>query len=231
MKRRSDTVRDAFLVALAACGGAMDAASYLRLHAFTANMTGNTVILGLSAGGRHLADTVHAGLSIAAFAAGAFVGTLVGAESSEKDPWPAKVAVPFVVEIALLLAFAVCWTLLPAPDPALLLAVGSAAMGVQSGITHDVHLAGASTTYMSGTLARTMEFFADTLRFGFNGGMVLNGVTWVVYLAAALAVGGLDERGGNVAVVLWAIPVVVAAVALGARPAVRAARVREQASP
>ncbi len=228
MPPRKDVVRDSLLVALAACGGALDAASYLRLHVFTANMTGSTVILGLALGGARLGDAALAVLAIASFAAGAFVATMCGAEATDADPWPARVAVPFAVEIVLLAAFAACWSALPANAPsahAILLALGAGAMGVQSGITHDVHLSGASTTYMSGTIARAAEYLADTLRFGFRGGLVLNAVVWIVYLCVAIAVGVLD-RHGIVQPILWIVVAVVAAVALLGRRAVMPKRYR-----
>ncbi len=218
-RRRSDVVRDVLLLALAACGGALDAASYLRTHAFIANVTGDTIVLGLAAGGRHLSDAAHAGAAIAAFAVGAFCGTALGDEATNDDPWPKRVGRPFALEVVLLVAYAACWTL-PHLDPVVLLAVGAAAMGVQSGITHDIHLSGASTTYMTGTVARTAEFFADTLRFGFRGGMVLNAAAWIVYVLAAILVGAIDRAGAGVVPVLCAVVVVVAAVALCGRPLV-----------
>ncbi len=218
-RRRSDVVRDVLLLALAACGGALDAASYLRTHAFIANVTGDTIVLGLAAGGRHLSDAAHAGVAIAAFAAGAFCGTALGDEATKDDPWPKRVGRPFALEIVLLAAYAACWTV-PHLDTAVLLAVGAAAMGVQSGITHDIHLSGASTTYMTGTVARTAEFFADTLRFGFRGGMVLNAAAWIVYVLAAIFVGVVDRAGASVPLVLCAAVVVVGVVALVGRPLV-----------
>jgi uncharacterized membrane protein YoaK (UPF0700 family) len=226
VKRRPDVVRDGFLVVLAGCGGALDALSYLRLHAFTANMTGNTVLLGLGIGGRHLSDITHSAVAIAAFAVGAYLGTALGGEAKDDDPWPARVGRPFALEVVLVVAFALCWTAVPAlaHDAVVLLALGACAMGVQSGITHDIHLGGASTTYMTGTIARTAEFFADTLRFGFRGGMLLNGITWIVYLVAAIIVGTLAASGANVGIIIWIGAAIIAGISVIGRPAVLRAR-------
>lgn len=49
--RSSITERDAMLVLLSLAAGCVDAVSYLGLnHVFTANMTGNTVLLGIALG-------------------------------------------------------------------------------------------------------------------------------------------------------------------------------------
>ncbi|GEM_PF-2002087 len=222
--RRADVVRDAFLVALAACGGALDASAYVRTHAFIANMTGNSIVFGLSLGGKHGANATHAAAAIGAFAAGALAGTALGTEATGDDPWPSGVRRPFALEIVLLIAYAACWAHAPAVEPAVLLAIGSAAMGLQSAITHDVHLSGASTTYMTGTIARTAEFFVDSFRFGFRGGVVLNAAAWIVYVAAALVVGTLAASTPSMLAVFGVVIAVVALVAALGRPAVLRAR-------
>ncbi len=222
VKRRSDLVRDGFLIALVAAGGALDAASYLRLHAFTANMTGNTVLLGLALGGLRAGDIEVAAVAVAGFAAGASFGALLGRESSDADPWPATLVRPFALEVVLLAAFATAWAAPPrAIDPRVLLALGACAMGAQSAITHDVHRGGASTTYMSGTLARAMEYLIDSLRFGLRGAAVLNGVAWIVYLIAASLVGTLAAHRGNTGAAAWAVVAIVAVVMFAAPPIVR----------
>ena len=209
-------IRDALLVVLAACAGALDATAYLRLHAFTANMTGNTVLFGLALGGRHFGDATHSASALGAFVAGAFVGTLLGRKAGPDDRWPAAVVRSFALEIALLLAGAALWQA-RVESGALDLAIltsAAAAMGVQSAITRHVHGAGASTTYMSGTVAHIGEYVADTMRLGFRGGLALNGAVWVVYLGSAYGVGTLDVHGGNVGALLWIVALVVLVVAV-----------------
>jgi uncharacterized membrane protein YoaK (UPF0700 family) len=224
--RRADVVRDGFLVVLAACGGAFDAVSYLRLHAFTANMTGNTVFLGLAVGGAHLTDALHNAAAIAAFAVGAFLGAVAGKKATKEDPWPAALIRAFALEIALIVAFAIGATALPqeAARIPVLLALGSLAMGIQTAITRDVHHGGASTTAMTSSIARTLEFLADALRLGFRGETALNAIAWLVYFCAAIGVGVLEARRGDVGPVPWIVAGVVLVVALAARPLVTRAR-------
>lgn len=216
MNNRADVVRDALLVVMAAGGGAFDAASYLRLHTFTANMTGNTVLLGLALGGRHLSDAEHSAIALAAFAVGACAGSALGRRADENDRWPVAVGRAFALEIVLVVALGALWSA-GSQHAAALLALGAAAMGVQSAITHDLHPGGASSTYMTGTIARAAEFLGEFRRAGFRGGLILNGANWVVYFAAAIGVGVLDARGSNIVAVFWCFAAVSASIAVVGR--------------
>lgn len=226
VRARTNLARDALLVGLSAASGGLDAIAYLRFHTFTANMTGNTVLLGLAAGGRHLGDVAHAGIAVASFVAGAFLGSALGAKARDDDPWPLGLWRPFGVEVAALASLAFGFDALakqPSSTPAMLL-LGAGAMGLQSAITSDVRPGGVSTTYMSGTVARIGELLAETLRMGLRGGLVLSGLSWLVYLVSAFAVGALDVAGVDVAIVLWVVSGIVLAVALLGRAVVVPAR-------
>src|SRR5690349_17802453 len=96
---RGDVVRDLLLLVLAACGGGMDAIAYLRLHAFIANVTGDTVLLGLGLGGRRFEALSHPATALATFALGAFVAAALGGKTDRNDPWPKQLAVPFAIEV------------------------------------------------------------------------------------------------------------------------------------
>ncbi|MEV7322716.1 YoaK family protein [Streptomyces sp. NPDC093970] len=68
------------LLALTVLSGLIDAVSYLGLgHVFTANMTGNVVILGFAAAGAPGFSVPHSAASLAAFLLGAAVGGRVTA--------------------------------------------------------------------------------------------------------------------------------------------------------
>ncbi|WP_171161805.1 YoaK family protein [Streptomyces sp. I05A-00742] len=69
----------ATLLALTVVGGALDAVSYLGLgHVFTANMTGNVVILGFSAAGAAGFSVPASSLALGGFLAGALLGGRFG---------------------------------------------------------------------------------------------------------------------------------------------------------
>ncbi len=66
--------RDVRLLILAASAGSADGWSYFGLgHAFVANMTGNTVLLGIAVFQNH-GDLLHPAISLACYAAGAVIG-------------------------------------------------------------------------------------------------------------------------------------------------------------
>ncbi|MEV6761387.1 YoaK family protein [Streptomyces sp. NPDC051105] len=68
------------LLALTLLSGIIDAVSYLGLgHVFTANMTGNVVVLGFAAAGAPGFSVPHSAASLAAFLLGAAVGGRVAA--------------------------------------------------------------------------------------------------------------------------------------------------------
>lgn len=63
------------LLALTAMSGLIDAVTYLGLgHVFTANMTGNVVVLGFAAAGAPGFSVPHTATSLACFLAGAAIG-------------------------------------------------------------------------------------------------------------------------------------------------------------
>ncbi|KAB7850288.1 YoaK family protein [Streptomyces mobaraensis] len=69
----------AALLALTVVGGALDAVSYLGLgHVFTANMTGNVVILGFSAAGAAGFSAPASSLALGGFLFGALLGGRFG---------------------------------------------------------------------------------------------------------------------------------------------------------
>jgi uncharacterized membrane protein YoaK (UPF0700 family) len=219
MGPRSDSVRNILLIALAACAGAFDAVSYLRLHTFTANMTGNTVLLALWLGGRHLGEVSHGVTAIACYALGAFLGRLVTGNADERHPWPAEIIRAFLLEAGFVVAFAVLWPLLPESQLRILmlLALGSAAMGTQAAIAHGAHLGSSTTTAMTGTIARSSEGLAEAAKAGLQPFPIAKPASWAVYFCAALAVGAFDRMQGDIRVAAWGVAVVLLAIAFGAR--------------
>jgi uncharacterized membrane protein YoaK (UPF0700 family) len=156
------------LLTLACVAGAVDAGSYQRLHVFTANMTGNTVLAGLALGSGEPWRARDPLTALLAFAVGvAFVRVL------------RRVRAAFALEAAALFTTAA----LLAHPPAALIA-GAFALGLQTGVTMQI-APGSSTTYMSGTFSK----FAA----GFGGGADgwFAGAIWLTYLLTAVAVGAV----------------------------------------
>jgi uncharacterized membrane protein YoaK (UPF0700 family) len=150
--------RDLLVVVLAFVSGYTDGVGLLALGgAFTSVMTGNMVLLGLSAGE---GDGEGAGLAlgaILAFIAGAALGTRVAGVAADGDPvWPRPVNRALVLELAILAAAAVGWFVtVGEPGTAVqfvLLLAAAVALGVQSSTVQRFGVSGLSTTYLTGTL-------------------------------------------------------------------------------
>jgi uncharacterized membrane protein YoaK (UPF0700 family) len=153
--------RDVLVVLLAVTAGATDATAFDRLgHVFASVITGNLVLLGISA--------VHADGRLALFAgcalAGYAVGVLLAAprRGELREPaaiWPLGATVALAADLALLVAFAVFWEIdgrrpARAAEIALLVLCASA-MGAQS--TAVRRLGEMSTTYLTSTLTGLLE--------------------------------------------------------------------------
>jgi uncharacterized membrane protein YoaK (UPF0700 family) len=133
----------------------VDAITYLTAHVFTANMTGNAVLLGIAAGQGKGAAAASSLVALIAFAAGVILGAVVVGEGDQASA-PAQVRRAVWFETFVLALFAVA-ALAPLPIPSrltvLLLIVSSGvAMGLQSAAVRRLKLPGIATTYITGTI-------------------------------------------------------------------------------
>jgi uncharacterized membrane protein YoaK (UPF0700 family) len=150
--------RDLLLITLGIVTGATDASAFERLgHVFASVITGNLILLGVSAAEGDGTLALFAGSALAAYG----VGVLMAAPREDQPPriWPPSAAYALVVELALLIAFTVGWELAgetPTRGAQVLLVVLAAtAMGVQS--TAVRRLGQMSTTYLTSTLVGVLE--------------------------------------------------------------------------
>jgi uncharacterized membrane protein YoaK (UPF0700 family) len=145
------------LILLAFGAGAVDGISFLGLgRVFTANMTGNLVLLGVAVGRGTSSEVVRSAVAFIAFVAGVFAATLMADRSAKRRPWPTGVKVALAVEAVAQSAFLAGW-LASAGRPgvtleAVLTGTSGLAMGLQSGAVIALGVVGISTTYVTGTL-------------------------------------------------------------------------------
>jgi len=157
-RRRANRLRQSLVVTLAVVSGATDAIGLVGLGgAFTSVMTGNLVILGVSASSGNGARALSSGLAIVAFCAGAALGArLAGNPRPDDRIWPRPVTVALTVELLFFAAYAVGWWVTGgAPGPGLGLALllsTAVALGIQSSTVQRFGVSGMSTTYLTGTL-------------------------------------------------------------------------------
>lgn len=148
---------DFLLVALAFGAGAVDAISFLGLgRIFTANMTGNIVLLGIAVGRGASSEVLRSGIAFVMFVVGVLAATLIAARLPAQRSWPSGVKVALAIEAAAQAAFLGGWLASNAhPSPtlmAVLTGVSALAMGLQSGAVRALGVGGISTTYVTGTL-------------------------------------------------------------------------------
>jgi len=164
--------RDVLLGLLAVTAGSADGWSYFGLgHAFVANMTGNTVFLGMSIFQKH-GDPLHFFISLACYAAGVITGSLLTrniSAASDSDLWPRAVSRTLLLEALLLLLAEAGWIsarmhihltlssgFLSIPLD-LLLGTVAFAIGLQSAAMLQLKIPGIVTTYISGTWTSLMN--------------------------------------------------------------------------
>jgi len=177
---------------LTGAAGYVDAVSYLALgRVFTANMTGNTVLLGLALVQGDGGAVVRTALALGAFVGGTGIGAWLVHRSEVPARWPRGVTIALGVECVLLAALA--------GDRSSLLvgrvALAALAMGIQSAAARRLDVFGIATTFVTGTLTSLVSLIA---RHGVGPtatghGKRLLATAWAVYVLGAMAAGGAAQ--------------------------------------
>ncbi len=138
-------ITPAILLVMTAVTGIVDAVSYLALgHVFTANMTGNVVLLGFAVAGVKGLSAARSLAALFCFLAGAVFG---GRVSVPQAPGP------LLVETALLLLAGLA-ALLPDQNLSLycVIAITAAAMGYRNAVVRKIGLPDLTTTVLTLTI-------------------------------------------------------------------------------
>ncbi len=148
--------RDVRLILLAASAGSADGWSYFGFnHAFVANMTGNTVLLGLSVFQNH-GNMLHPAIALGCYAAGAVLGSILIGRVQFGAVWSKAISWTLMLEALLLLAAEAGWIAIHlhinhTPALELLLGTVALAIGLQSVAMVRLKIPGIVTTYITGT--------------------------------------------------------------------------------
>jgi uncharacterized membrane protein YoaK (UPF0700 family) len=154
--------REAALLLLTAVAAAADAISYLGLgKVFPANMTGNTVLMGIGLAKPDYSSATRSAVALAGFVLGAaVVGAIWGSRRT-------RTVCGLTLEAAAIGAAAGLWATLghsPTGGPRYaLIALLGGAMGAQSGVAAGLRV-GVSTTYITGTWTAVSTGVAGLLR-------------------------------------------------------------------
>src|SRR5689334_13746330 len=147
------------LVALSFAAGYLDAVSYLGLgHVFTANMTGNTVLLGIAIAGLHAARVVGSLIALVGFCTGVAAGTRILYSRRSRAPDPSYAWRPLACETAIILVLMLVWSVyarreVSRPAQSVIIALSAIAMGMQTEAARCMSVGGIATTYVTGTLS------------------------------------------------------------------------------
>lgn len=154
LKRR----RHSLVVVLTLGTGCADATGFLALGgAFSSVMTGNMVLLGLSAGHTEAALAITSGSAILSYVVGVLLGAHIAGAAVPGDPvWPRQVTRSLAAEAVVLLVFLLVWEVTLGDRSAgaalALLMIAAAALGIQSSAIQRFGVSGLSSTYLTGTL-------------------------------------------------------------------------------
>ena len=213
--------RDHRLLALAFAAGSVDAVVYLGLgHAFPANMTGNTVLLGIATAHGDATDALRSAVALGGFSIGVMLGVLLLASTRR---WPANAAGALIGQTVVLAAILSAWLVVGSPPATIryaLLGAGGIAMGLQSAAVRAAHTGGIATTYITGTLTNALGALTSRLtRRSAEGAddrhtRRLAERSWLLYAVGAL-VGAVAEVHWHAAAL--GLPTAAAALAM-ARP-------------
>ncbi len=143
------------LLVLTFTTGLVDAASYLGLgHVFTANMTGNIVLLGFGIAGSGGLPVIAPLISLGAFLLGAGAGGVLAARTEKHDP--DHLARALAIEVAAIAAAVIVATLIDVQPSRftgdLVIALLALAMGVRNATVRRIGAADLTTTVLTMTL-------------------------------------------------------------------------------
>jgi uncharacterized membrane protein YoaK (UPF0700 family) len=222
------------LLLLAGAAGAVDAVSYMELgRVFTANMTGNTVLLGLAMVEAESAAAMRTALALVGFLAGSALGAWTVERWQAGGDWPLTVTIVLALEWVILIVFAISWqfassVVSPPGDRATLVVLSALAMGLQSAAARRLDVSGIATTYITGTLTSLAPRLVGWLRFTVARlifsqptrpaqGAGLLAAVWLVYLGGAVVAGAATSLDPALAVVFPIIVVMIVIVTAAVR--------------
>jgi uncharacterized membrane protein YoaK (UPF0700 family) len=134
--------------------GSVDAIMYLSGHVFTANMTGNAVLLGISSGQLKSIAAERSLIALIAFIAGVVLGAVVVGEGRQARTWKAVRRAVLVETVILAMFCGLCFA--PGTETRtvmnLMISLSGLAMGLQSAAVRGLSLPGIATTYITGTI-------------------------------------------------------------------------------
>jgi uncharacterized membrane protein YoaK (UPF0700 family) len=179
------------LLVLTFSTGLVDAVSYLGLgRVFTANMTGNIVLLGFGVAGSEGLPVVAPLVSLGAFLVGSAVGGMLA--TATQDHHPDHVARALGIEAVLILVAAIVAAAIDVEpgtfDAGVVIALLALAMGVRNATVRKLGVPDLTTTVLTMTLT---GLAADSRVAGGSGGGSVRRITAVLAMLTGALAGAL----------------------------------------
>lgn len=207
--RRTTRTRDGLLMVLAFASGASDAIAFVALgRVFTAVMTGNLVLVGVSLGSATLPELTRAAIAVGGYVGGVALAARAARRMRAEDeaPWPARVRAVLGGEAALQIAMLGWWLADDGRPPTGavdgLLALSAVAMGTQSGAVQVLRAPDVSTTYLTGTLTTLVRRLSSGGAGGSAAVVARQAGVLVAMVGGAAAAAGLLDAARPLAPVL-----------------------------
>jgi uncharacterized membrane protein YoaK (UPF0700 family) len=183
-------MRDIFLLLLSLAAGCVDALAFLHTGTFPANMTGNSVVLGLALARTNVTGAELSALALLGFTLGAAAGARL-TQSSDRA-WSRQITLTLGLAGVLLLGAAAAIGF--GEHFVLAMSVAAVAMGLQSAAVQRLGVAGVSTVVVTGTLTTAVLRLVDGKKSGAPGASAawLPAASWGAYFLGAIA-GGLQS--------------------------------------
>jgi uncharacterized membrane protein YoaK (UPF0700 family) len=205
---------DSPILLLTWVAGTVDAIGYLGLgHVFTANMTGNAVLLGLAFGQGQFLAAFRALFALGGFILGVGGGAILAHRAGTDVDQRRAFVGPVMVEALILALFALLLHLpmIPRNQDTLYVLIGlsAVAMGVQSAAVRRLNLPGIATTVLTGTITSLVAGLVRLLHITYVSSpseepvesaasrkhhLRLQAGVFMVYVVAAIAAGFFQHR-------------------------------------
>jgi uncharacterized membrane protein YoaK (UPF0700 family) len=216
--------RDTLLFLLAITSRSADGWSYIGLgHVFVANMTGNTVLLGIAVFEKR-GDMLHPLVALTCYAIGVAVGSFLTRNVTPNSIWSKLVTRTLFLEAFLLVASAIAWISfrgMPGRSACFaLLACIAAGIGLQSGALLPLRLPGIITTYITGTwttlvsglvLINSSQKRVNQNKNGSEDRLLLQIGFLVIYFMSAIATGWSSRYVPELIRAIGFVPVLIVA--------------------
>ncbi|HEY4387844.1 MAG TPA: YoaK family protein [Ktedonobacteraceae bacterium] len=228
-----------FILLLTWTAGCLDAISFMRFRAFPANMTGNTVLIGISIGTAQMQSLLYSGTALLVYSLGVFIASIIIKGKRQQHPSTNPFSITMGIETFIILSI-VLFQFFPQQFfphtqnySLLVIALSALAMGMQSAIARRFDVAGIATTYITGTIT-TIVMSAARQSYARlvpdereiapvaqdQHHLAIQGIAWLVYVIAAAFAAVTETHFPAIATVLPLISsILVLAGSLVKRPA------------